>query len=599
MKTLAEITNRTSQIVLVDQDILDNEVMLLNEDINKKQEAKSQKLNHLDHIEDLMIRHGHEGMTKALDILTKTHDVLNGKTHKDFNIHTKFDGMGLVWGHHPDTNQFFVGTKSVFNKKTPKINYSDKDIEVNHGNSPGLAKKLKHALKHLPKVTPKSGIFQGDLMFTPGDIHQTEKQLSFSPNTLTYNIDKESDEGKSISAAKIGIAPHTAYDKKFNRKELSSNVFKNHSDVHLFDPTWKKNDGYTPEHQKKFSEYLAKADEHYKKYLNAGGSENITDHQPLLVSYINSTIKNRQDPSTVGYTGFLNTQFKKKTETLKRDKSKNDLKTSLDNEVQNVLSKKSAFNSLFSAHRHIQNAKKTLIDGLSKSSPYGETILGNKSKPEGYVVTHNGEQTKLVDRHHFSAANFDWNEKVNPSDNPTVLTFGRMNPPTAGHQRLLDTAADIARRSGAKNVNVTTRTQDKDNPLPPKEKMQWLKKAFPNHHVVMASQEANTIIDQLKTLHSNGVRHLTIVAGKDRIHDYNEILAKVNGPNKQVNFASTRVVSSGERDPSLPGVEGVSGTKMRDHVKNNNFTEFVKGLPSHINKKEGKKLFNSIKKNLE
>lgn len=75
----------------------------------------------------------------------------------------------IVFGHHPKTGKFFVASKSAFNKN-PKINYTEKDIDRNHGHAPGLSSKLKSALKHFPKVTPKKGIYQGDLMYTHEDL---------------------------------------------------------------------------------------------------------------------------------------------------------------------------------------------------------------------------------------------------------------------------------------------------------------------------------------------------------------------------------------------------------------------------------------------
>lgn len=598
MKTLKEIIH-FPDILLIDENSLD-------EMVNKKVSQPTHN-SHLDHIEDLFIRHGHEGMTRTVDVLTKMNDFLNGKKHSNYHVRTKYDGIGIVWGTHPDTKQFFVGTKSFFNK-TPKVNYTAKDIKVNHGSTPGLSAKLKHALEHLPKITPKTGVFQGDLMFTPGDVVAGEKDLSFSPNTLTYNVDKESAEGKRLSAAKIGIAPHTYYvkgqdDLLHAKYDLNLHQFARHPDVHIFDPTVKlKNTlqeaSYSGTHQKHFASALAKAQEHYKKYLQTGGAENIADHKDLLVGYINRTVKEKRDPSSAGYTSFLNSQFKKRIEGLKMDKSKQNLKKQLAAEIQNITQRKATFDSLFQTHKHIQTAKTHLVNALSKNSPYRETILGNKSKPEGFVVSYNDKPVKLVDRHHFSAANFAWNDKANPADNPTVLTFGRMNPPTAGHQRLLDKAADVARRQGAKNVNVVTRTQDPtNNPLKPDDKLKWLGKMFPNHKIMLSHPDAAGIIGQLKDLHSKGVKHLTIVAGHDRIDDYQKMMARYNGEgkNKFFNFPHLKFVSSGPRVVDSDGVEGISGSKMRKFARVNDFKSFRRGLPGHVPETHARKLFRDLR----
>jgi hypothetical protein len=123
-----------------------------------------------------------------------------------------------VFGTHPKTNKFFVASKSAFNKK-PKINYSEEDIDKNHGHAPGLATKLKHALKHLPKVTPKGKVYQGDLMHSgvksksnpEGDVEEHSGKYHYKPNTITYSTPTHSKHGQELKHSKIGVAVHTEY----------------------------------------------------------------------------------------------------------------------------------------------------------------------------------------------------------------------------------------------------------------------------------------------------------------------------------------------------------------------------------------------------
>ena len=120
-------------------------------------QATEEKLTHLEHAEDHVLNAGSEGYKHAAKTLNAVHDALHGK-RSSASITTKYDGSpSIVFGHHPETGKFFVATKSAFNK-TPKINYTPKDVDVNHGHAPGLAAKLKTVLKHLPKVTPKKGV---------------------------------------------------------------------------------------------------------------------------------------------------------------------------------------------------------------------------------------------------------------------------------------------------------------------------------------------------------------------------------------------------------------------------------------------------------
>ena len=163
------------------------------------------KLKHLDHVEDHAHNSGDEGFHHAFHSLEHTHDLIKGKKKDGSSVTAKYDGApSIVFGHHPKTGKFFVGTKSVFNKD-PKINHTEEDIDKNHGHAPGLAAKLKHALKHLPKVTPKGKVYQGDLMHSgvksksnpEGDVEHKEGKYHFKPNTISYSTKKDSDHGKN------------------------------------------------------------------------------------------------------------------------------------------------------------------------------------------------------------------------------------------------------------------------------------------------------------------------------------------------------------------------------------------------------------------
>jgi hypothetical protein len=137
-----------------------------------KEEATDdvRQLKHIHHAEDRPLMHGHEGFEHAFGALHQAHEHMKAKA-KNSNLTMKYDGSpSIVFGHHPKTGKFFVASKSAFNK-TPKINYTEADIDKNHGHAPGLASKLKTALKHLPKVTPKKGVYQGDVMHSSEDLH--------------------------------------------------------------------------------------------------------------------------------------------------------------------------------------------------------------------------------------------------------------------------------------------------------------------------------------------------------------------------------------------------------------------------------------------
>lgn len=202
-------------------------------------EQAGTKLKHLEHPEDNAIS-SHQGFTHAFHALHDIHKALKGQKHTS-HITTKLDGSpSVVFGHHPETGKFFVASKSAFNKN-PKINHTHEDIDRNHGHSPGLANKLHQALEHLPKVTPKKGVYQGDFMHSHDEIQHSSTHVRFKPNTITYGIKKDTPEGKKAANSKIGVAVHTKYEGKtlegmHATPHVDHDKFKQHKDVHLISP---------------------------------------------------------------------------------------------------------------------------------------------------------------------------------------------------------------------------------------------------------------------------------------------------------------------------------------------------------------------------
>lgn len=594
-KLLIEILSDYSQsAVLVDEGVLYDDMLLT--------EAYGQQTGrntHLDHVEDMILRHGAEGFHSVFQSLSAVHDYLEGRRPKDFKLTTKFDGSpAIIWGRYPENGKFFVGTKSVFNK-VPKLNFTPADIDKNHANSESLRNKLKLLLKELPKITPKTGVFQGDLMYTSDDVADNDKALSFTPNTITYKVDKNSAEGKRVLKSKIGLVPHTRYEQMNDGTmraffDIDMSVFGKSDDVNLIDPVVKGKMEYSTTDRKSVIMNIKKAHKLNQELAASGTYDAIQHHNNLLMGYMNEALKTKHDPSAVGYISFLNRQYKKHMERVKQEKTKTLIRQELDNEIKNVMDNKEHLEKVFQLHKAIADAKNTMVNVLSKNSPWQEEILGNPSKPEGFVATVKGQPTKFVDRQHFSTANFDWNQKVNPEYNPTVLSWGRFNPPTIGHGKLLAKGADIARRIGAKQITVTSRSQDPDkNPLPPAVKLKWLKTMFPGQNVSVASSQATTLIAQLQQLSTQGVKDLTIVAGDDRIPEYQHILAKYNG--KLFNFNRVRVLSAGERDPDAEGATGMSASKMRAAAKGADFKTFKSGLTPNVSDIQAKEMFHTLR----
>jgi hypothetical protein len=170
-----------------------------------------------------------------------------------------------------------------------------------------------------------------------------------------------------------------------------------------------------------------------------------------------------------------------------------------------------------------------------------------------------------------------------------VLTFGRFNPPTSGHQKLVEAVKKIASSKNAKPLVYLSHSQDsKKNPLSYKDKTKYAREAFGD---LIHVSKAKTIIEALKELDTT-YKNVTVVVGSDRVNEFNTLLNKYNG--KEYNFDSIVVESAGERDPDAEGVEGMSASKMRQAVKENDMKTFKSGLPSKL-KSSAKDIFNLIK----
>ena len=175
--------------------------------------TKQDKNVHLEHIEDEIINRGVAGGRDAINFLRSLRDMLAGHSASKVNITTKWDGAPAIFcGINPENDQFFVGTKSVFNKDA-KLNYTDDDIDRNHPGE-GLNDKLKVALAYLPKLGIK-GILQGDMMFTDADMQRKqidgEDYITFQPNTIVYAVPVGTKLANNMMAAKLGVVFHTSY----------------------------------------------------------------------------------------------------------------------------------------------------------------------------------------------------------------------------------------------------------------------------------------------------------------------------------------------------------------------------------------------------
>ena len=381
--------------------------------------ASEEKLTHLEHAEDHVINAGEEGFAHAFHNLEDVKDQIQGKKNKT-KITTKYDGSpSIVFGHNPANGQFFVASKSAFNK-SPKLNYTFEDIEQNHGHAPGLVQKLKHALEHLPKVTPPHGVYQGDVMHSGGirsesnphgDVMEEDGKYHFKPNTITYSTSKNSTEGKKIAKAKFGIAIHTAYkgDNLENMKaEYGADLshFNEHPDVHTISVVEKGSPGnLTNDQEQTYNHHIKAATELFKS-TPKHAYKALTGHQEHLKTYINSTVREGTKPTLEGYSEHLKQKHLKEIAKVKTTKAIGAKTERMNADLAHVKKNKTHLQSLLDMHHHLQQAKDQLVHALSAKPRFEHSINGVKTKPEGYVVVRNNRPTKLVDRAEFSRQNF-------------------------------------------------------------------------------------------------------------------------------------------------------------------------------------------------
>ena len=179
-----------------------------------------------------------------------------------------------------------------------------------------------------------------------------------------------------------------------------------------------------------------------------------------------------------------------------------------------------------------------------------------------------------------------------------TLAFGRFNPPHAGHQQLMDVAAQSAEAEESDYIIVPSRSQDaKKNPLDVDTKITLMRAMFPQHSERIVNDGANrTIFDVLKKAHNDGYSNIRIIAGQDRVKEFDKLSQNYNGQLYQ--FDNMQVISSGERDPDSEGVEGLSSSRMRLAAAEGDFKTFRAGLPQDLPRKMAMTLFDTVRQSM-
>jgi len=393
---------------------------------------------HLEHLEDEIINNGIDGGRASINFLRSLRDMLKGNVSKSVNMTVKWDGApALFVGKHPETNQFIIAKKSLFNKE-PKFYTTEQEIKDDL--SGDLQDKFVESFKYLSKLN-YSGIIQGDLMFTDSDKKDKkisgEDYVTFTPNTITYAALKGSQLGNQIENAKLGIVFHTSYSgstlqdmsAKFG---VDTSSLGNSSEVWVDDASYKDVSGtgkMTAKEAVKLSKALSVVGKTFRK-ITKKNLQTFNDINKMLQSkapgatyktYANTKIRSGKfDPSYKDYLNHVDKYFDEKViAKLKTEKHKI-LKTEIKVQtLRELRSLKTTIDALTIFQRGLIESKKIIVDSLNRVKSIGtfqKTDTGFKTvNPEGYVaIDKEGKAVKLVDRMEFSLNNFtvakDWDK---------------------------------------------------------------------------------------------------------------------------------------------------------------------------------------------
>ena len=385
------------------------------------------KRTHLQHIEDIILTDGYSGGEAVINYFQGILQALQGSAEQPINVSVKWDGApAIVCGTNPENGRWFVGTKGVFGK-TPKLNYTKDDIARNHGTD-DLGQKLLKCLVHLEKLNI-TGIVQGDYMFHRETLTRQsmagENYLTFKPNTITYAVPENSDLGKQMAAAQVGIIFHTTYagDTIANLKaQYGANVesFTRTPDVWFDNATYKNVSGtanFTAKEQQQFTAGI----EQLKSLLNKVPT-NLSamlgvnkDFLPFFMLFINDQIRQGKLPTDTNeylksFAEFYQARMQQQAAGLKAQKALQLRQQKMKDMPQFLRQMQRPLAAMMAFYKEVIAIKNLTLAKLNKATAIGtfaQTDAGLEvTDPEGFVAVGSaGDAVKLVDRLGFSRKN--------------------------------------------------------------------------------------------------------------------------------------------------------------------------------------------------
>jgi nicotinamide mononucleotide adenylyltransferase len=188
--------------------------------------------------------------------------------------------------------------------------------------------------------------------------------------------------------------------------------------------------------------------------------------------------------------------------------------------------------------------------------------------------------------------------KVEAVNKSFAFTFGRFNPPTIGHEKLIRTVAS----QGMDYKIFLSRSQDSvKNPLSPSDKLKYMTKMFKNYASHIMVMPSNMVLELATKIYNMSYRNITMVVGSDRVAEFKSILNRYNDEKNRhgyYNFEKINIISAGERDPDEEGVTGMSASKLRDYARRGDLKNFKRGVPGNLSEKEKNELFFDVRKGM-
>lgn len=392
-------------------------------------------VKHIDHLEENILNKGKQGVIEALNQIEAS--ISYFVEESNYKISTKFDGSPAIVAGLDNNDRFFVASKSAF-AKNPKINYTEQDIDNNHSNSPGLAEKLKLALRYLPSLNLK-GIYQMDYMFDNSikrleqpqlidGVKNENKFITFTPNTIKYAVAPDSPYGSDILSSKIGVAIHIEYMVqngilKVKKYTSEPSEFSPSKTVFVFNVLANKPKNLQSSFSKLLLRDVKKKKDQVLRIADKVNFSALDDYTSQLKSYINNEIKSGRfledtSVSTEEFISYMMNRLSKDLEKLKSEKGIIRKKEELKKTISDLKANRSSIKNAFEITKIIANLKNNLIkifNEITKNDVLGTYFeespgIWQTTSPEGYALSQRNEEgasiTKMVNRGEFSAANF-------------------------------------------------------------------------------------------------------------------------------------------------------------------------------------------------